>query len=107
MLSTKRARPHGAPTYPIYPDASLSNAPLSAALATNTDSLTLAFISYSDGDFQSAGVISVDPGVDIKQVGSVSAPEIDPTSAVSALTLLLGSLAVLRGRKSRELLARG
>jgi hypothetical protein len=30
-----------------------------------------------------------------------SAPEIDPASTVSALTLLLGGLAVLRGRKSR------
>lgn len=32
-------------------------------------------------------------------VGQVQAPEIDPSSAVSALTLLLGGLAVIRGRK--------
>ena len=31
--------------------------------------------------------------------GGFSAPEIDPSSAVSALTLLLGALAVLRGRR--------
>jgi hypothetical protein len=29
----------------------------------------------------------------------VGAPEIDPASAMSGLTLLLGSLAVLRGRR--------
>ena len=37
------------------------------------------------------------------RVGQVQAPEIDPTSALSALTLLLGSLAVVRGRKSVRL----
>jgi hypothetical protein len=31
----------------------------------------------------------------------VAAPEIDPASTVSVLTLLLSGLAVLRGRKSR------
>jgi hypothetical protein len=31
---------------------------------------------------------------------SVRAPEIDPASAMSALTLLAGGLVVLRGRKS-------
>jgi hypothetical protein len=31
--------------------------------------------------------------------GPVGAPEIDPASAMSGLTLLLGSLAVLRGRR--------
>lgn len=31
----------------------------------------------------------------------VAAPEIDPTSAVTGLTLLLGGIMVLRGRKSR------
>jgi hypothetical protein len=30
------------------------------------------------------------------------APEIDPASALSALTLLAGSLAVLRGRRNRK-----
>jgi hypothetical protein len=33
--------------------------------------------------------------------GSVTAPEIDPASAVAALTLLLGGVTVLRARKSR------
>ncbi|MHB8721731.1 MAG: hypothetical protein ACYDAH_10085 [Steroidobacteraceae bacterium] len=33
-------------------------------------------------------------------VGQVQAPEIDPASALSGLTLLIGGLAVVRGRKS-------
>jgi len=32
-------------------------------------------------------------------VGTVGAPEIDPTSAVGALTLLSGAVLVMRGRK--------
>jgi hypothetical protein len=91
----------------IYPNASLSNAPLSASLATDSDQLVLGFVGYSEGEAESFGDISVFADVAVQQVGTVSAPEIDPTSAVSALTLLLGSLAVLRGRKSRELLVRG
>ncbi len=35
----------------------------------------------------------------VSQVGSVQAPEIDPASAVSALSLLIGGLAVIRGKK--------
>jgi hypothetical protein len=34
--------------------------------------------------------------------GSVSAPEIDPASAMAGLTLMLGMLAVLRGRSARQ-----
>lgn len=93
----------------IYPDASLSNAPLSASLATDSDELVLAFSPYVNGSAQPlTGDLSIFSDVAIQQVsGTVSAPEIDPTSAISALTLLLGSLAVLRGRKVRgELLTR-
>jgi hypothetical protein len=32
---------------------------------------------------------------------SLSAPEIDPASAMAGLTLLLGGIAVMRGRKKR------
>lgn len=32
----------------------------------------------------------------------VSAPEIDPATALSGLTLLLGGLAVVRGRSSKK-----
>jgi hypothetical protein len=33
---------------------------------------------------------------------SVSAPEIDPATSLSGLTLLAGGLAVLRGRRNRK-----
>lgn len=36
------------------------------------------------------------------EIAPLSAPEIDPASAIAGLTLLGGGLAVLRGRKSRE-----
>jgi len=35
----------------------------------------------------------------VSQVGSVQAPEIDPASTLSAVTLLIGGLAVIRGKK--------
>ena len=34
--------------------------------------------------------------------GPISAPEIDPTSALGALTLLAGGLAVIRGRRTKD-----
>jgi hypothetical protein len=36
-----------------------------------------------------------------KTPGVIAAPEMDPTSAIAALTLMLGSLAVLRGRRAK------
>jgi hypothetical protein len=33
---------------------------------------------------------------------SVAAPEIDPTSAAAGLTLLLGGMAILRGRRAKQ-----
>jgi hypothetical protein len=41
------------------------------------------------------------PGGNAITVFGTSAPEINPASAIGALTLLLGSLAVLRGRRAR------
>jgi len=35
-------------------------------------------------------------------IHSISAPEIDPSSAVAALTLLLGGITVLRSRVARK-----
>lgn len=35
-------------------------------------------------------------------VGRVPAPELDPASAMAALTLLSGGLAVLRGRRTKR-----
>jgi hypothetical protein len=40
--------------------------------------------------------------VKVSAIGRVQAPEIDPASAASALTLLLGSLLVLRGRRRTQ-----
>jgi hypothetical protein len=91
----------GSQPLPIYNDALLSNAPISASQATAGDGIVLAFASYVNGVFESLSDIFVSSDVSIKQVGggTVTAPEIDPTSAISALTLLLGGLAVLRGRR--------
>ncbi len=45
--------------------------------------------------------ITPDCGTSSGPPGSVQAPEIDPAAAIGAATLLLGGLAVLRGRKTR------
>jgi hypothetical protein len=42
-----------------------------------------------------------DKGKDKNKGGTTSAPEIDPASAISALTLLAGGLAVIRGRRRK------
>jgi hypothetical protein len=44
--------------------------------------------------------------VSVSAASVTSVPEIDPTSVMSALTLLLGSLAVLRGRRAGRIFAR-
>jgi hypothetical protein len=41
-------------------------------------------------------------GQNWKPKGVVSAPEIDPASGMSALALLMGSVAILRGRRHRK-----
>jgi hypothetical protein len=58
---------------------------------------------YSNGLLDSGNSGTV--GLSNISVGQVQAPEIDPTSAISALTLLMGGLAVIRGRKLVELQA--
>lgn len=42
---------------------------------------------------------------DVMITSAIKAPEIDPTSAASGLTLLVGGLAVLRGRKQQRIAA--
>jgi hypothetical protein len=83
----------------FYKDTSLSNAPLNPSQANNTDAMLLLFSSYVNGVFQSASDVLVGGNVSISQVSSVQAPEIDPASATSGLTLLMGGLLVLRGRR--------
>ena len=38
----------------------------------------------------------------IAAAGVTSAPEIDPASAISGMTLLLGGLAMVRGRRAKK-----
>jgi hypothetical protein len=82
----------------LYLDTALSNAPLSAGHADFEDALTLSFTQYVGGAATSnSSQLTIGP-MSIKQV-SVSAPEIDGTSAASGLTLLMGGLLVLLGRR--------
>jgi hypothetical protein len=53
-------------------------------------------VGFSGGDFVKAGYTG--GGFNGVPPGGMAVPEIDPASATSALTLLLGSLLVLRGR---------
>jgi hypothetical protein len=87
----------------IYQDSSLSNAPLSSSAANSLDAIVLQFSSYLNGVFQSASDIVVGNDVTISNVGSghFSAPEIDTASTTSALTLLIGSLIVVSGRRQK------
>jgi hypothetical protein len=84
----------------LYNDASLSNAPLQAGDANAGDEFVLQFATFSDGIYQSQSDLVVGDDVSISRV---QAPEIDASSAASALTLLLGSLAVLCGRRGVKL----
>jgi hypothetical protein len=55
-----------------------------------------------------SSVVNTDANVVIATAPSIAptaAPEIDPTSAASGLALLLGGLAVLRGRKDTSISA--
>lgn len=87
----------------IYKNASLSNAPLQPGKANSADELVLQFTTYTDGVYQSQSELVVG---DVVSISRVKAPEIDPASATSALTLLLGSLAVLCGRRGIKVSAR-
>lgn len=39
-------------------------------------------------------------GITTAMAGAIAAPEIDPASALTAVTLLLGGITVMKGRKS-------
>lgn len=83
----------------IYKNTSLSNAPIKASQANAVDELLVITSSYVDGNYQSTSDLEVDSNVSISRV---AAPEIDASSAASALTLLMGSLAVLCGRRRQQ-----
>ncbi|HTW74385.1 MAG TPA: hypothetical protein VMD56_05625 [Steroidobacteraceae bacterium] len=61
-------------------------------LSVNFDSPTPAITSYPNVDGTNS--------VSVTAVGASAAPEIDPSSAVGALTLLAGLIAVMRGRRN-------
>lgn len=86
----------------LYSGTSLSNAPLSAPASNYLDSIVLLFDSFVNGIFQSSSDIVVGQDVSVSKVGgSLSAPELDPASAGSVLTLLFGSLIVIAGRRPK------
>lgn len=90
----------------LYSGASLSNAPLpasaSALASSGLDSIVLLFDSFVNGIFQSSSDIVVGQDVSVsREGGTVSAPELDPASAGSVLTLLFGSLIVIAGRRPK------
>jgi hypothetical protein len=66
-----------------------------AGLASGNDSSLLCQIEQWLGITSSCS----DGGDGHRHHGPIPAPEIDPASAVSALTLLMGGLVVLRGRR--------
>ncbi len=70
------------------------------ALSEGVSSLILTVNSLSDAFGASIGSSSGGGSIAVSG-GTVVAPEIDPASAVSALTLLLGGLVVLRGRRNQ------
>lgn len=90
----------GAPLH-LYTNTSLSNSPLSASHADFEDDLTIYYTSYVDGAAETISDVLVGP-LSIKQSsGTVSAPEIDPSSLPAALSLLLGIAAVMGARRKR------
>jgi hypothetical protein len=62
---------------------------------------------YNEGNLnlQDSGSVSLSNISLVRDVQRFQAPEIDPSSAASALTLLLGGLAVVRGRHKPKMQA--
>jgi hypothetical protein len=69
------------------------------AFGTGTSALSLSVNSLGDQLGNSLSAALENGSITVK-TGATSAPEIDATSAASALTLLLGGLAVMRGRRA-------
>ena len=66
-----------------------------ASFSSAGDAISLDYTGHDGIEHLPLGTVTT-PGT--WRVAAVAAPEIDPTSAVSGLMLLLGSLAVMRGR---------
>jgi hypothetical protein len=89
----------------LYKNTSLNNAPLQTSQANGLDGMLLEFTAYIDGIAQSTSALFVNANVAISKVdaGHITAPEIDPASMASALTLLIGGLVVLTSRRSPKI----
>ncbi len=70
------------------------------AVSTGASQLALSVNAVGDQMGNSLSTALHDGSINVS-LPSLNAPEIDPTSATSALSLLLGGLLVLRGRQSR------
>jgi hypothetical protein len=69
-------------------------------VSAGTSALTVSSVDLSDALGNAMGAITEAGSVTVTGSGGTSAaPEIDPASTASALTLLMGLLAVLRGRR--------
>ena len=72
------------------------------AIKEGVSSLTISGEQLIDSAFNTISDITANAAATVTS-GAISAPEIDPSSTVSAVTLLFGGLAVLRGRRTRLL----
>ena len=70
------------------------------ALSQGVSSLTLSLNSVADALANALTPALQNGSITVSGGQTVNAPEIDPASAVSAFTLLLGGLAVLSGRRA-------
>jgi hypothetical protein len=68
------------------------------AIGAGISSLALSGVALIDSSFNSIG--SQSTGAAVSVGSAIKAPEIDPASAMGALTLLIGGLAILRGRRT-------
>jgi hypothetical protein len=88
------------------PSKNFSGTVFGFSLFTNGLTTTLDVIRnvFSNGlrDARDSGTAAI-ANVSVAQVATMTAPEIDPSSTISALTLLAGAIVVLRAKKSSAL----
>jgi hypothetical protein len=69
------------------------------ALKAGVSPIGLSGVTLLDSSLNTISSTTTGGSITIKSGGGVMAPEIDPASAASGLTLLVGSVIVLRGRR--------
>jgi adhesin HecA-like repeat protein len=78
------------------------------AISSGVSTISVAGVQLLDSAFNSIDSTATDGSITVSSGGGTfTAPEIDPGSAVSALTLLVGGLTVLRGRSGRSKASQG